>query len=165
VLCTVTICSGLCRIFVLLRVGRVCIRGYRLPDTRLQTVVGLRAVGGVSLLDDPLDVFDEQRVKHVHNLFPLGHQEGPVKWNPYTLQVHRTDLDDVSRFLSFENAVSPPTGHLRHVQKLRSIYHVIVGPPDNSHAVGLHLVAQRLFVLPHYCGDFRPSTHRLHLAH
>lgn len=68
-------------------------------------------------------------------------------------------------FFRFQNPVTTASGHLGYVQQLGPVDHVVVGSSDHRHIVGVHLVAQCLFVLPHGGGDSRSHTRRLILAH
>lgn len=45
---------------------------------------------------------------------------------PDTLQVHRTDFDDVSCLFALENAVSATSSHASHIEQLCAVDHVIV---------------------------------------
>ena len=45
---------------------------------------------------------------------------------PNTLQVHRSDLDNMSDFLAFQDAITPASGHASHIEQLCAINHVIV---------------------------------------
>ena len=45
---------------------------------------------------------------------------------PDTLQMHRSNLDDMTCFLALENAITTTSGHSRNVQKLGTVDHVII---------------------------------------
>lgn len=53
-----------------------------------------------------------------------------IKWLrsfiPDTFEMHWTDLNHVSSFLTFEYSVSSPSSHSGHVEELCAIYHVVV---------------------------------------
>lgn len=45
---------------------------------------------------------------------------------PDPFQVHRSDLDDMTRLFALQYPVSPATSHPRDVQKLGAVDHVVV---------------------------------------
>lgn len=45
---------------------------------------------------------------------------------PDTLQVHWSDFDDVSDLFTLQDTVSSTSGHASHIQKLRTVDHMIV---------------------------------------
>lgn len=120
---------------------------------------------GDSSLDDSLDISHEQRVQQIDNSLALGHGQGTLERNPHALQVHGPDLHHMSDLLQLQDTVTASTRHLRHVQKLGAVDHVVVGTTHHRHVVGVHLVAQGLLVLPHGGGDARTDSRRLVLAH
>jgi len=48
---------------------------------------------------------------------------------PDTLQVHWSDLDDMSDLFTFQDAVTASASHARHVQQLGTVDHVVVWKP------------------------------------
>ena len=64
-------------------------------------------------------------------LFSSQHQEhikSLRSFLPDTLEMHWTDLDHMSSFLTFQYSVSSTSSHSGHVEELGAIYHVVVCP-------------------------------------
>lgn len=127
-------------------------------------VGGAQGCWGDAGLDHSLDVPDKQWVQQVDDTFTLSHGQGSLERNPHTFQVHRSDLDNMPNLLQLQDTVTATTRHLGHVQELGAVDHVVVGTTNHGDVVGVHLVAQGFFILPHGGGDTRTNAWRLVLA-
>lgn len=107
---------------------------------------------------------DEQGIQQVRNLFFVRKFQCTLIWNPDTFQVHRTNLDNMAKFLAFQDTVSATSGHACNVQQLRSIDHMVVFASSHTDALCLYLIAQTTFILPESRRHTRLGTRRLQLT-
>jgi len=76
---------------------------------------------------------------------------------PAALQVHRANLDHVSRLLGLEDAVSPAAGHPCHGQEFGPVDEMVVLPARNTYTLSIYFETKGAFVLPKSDGD--PGFH------
>lgn len=79
--------------------------------------------------------------------------QSTIVWDPDTLEVHRTDFDDVARLFTLQNAIPPTSCHARNVEQFCAIDHVIVLSTGHTYTSSLDLETQTTFVLPQSGGD------------
>ena len=83
---------------------------------------------------------------------------------PNSLQVHWPNFDDMSRFLGFQDPISPRAGHAGHIQEFCAVDEVVVLPTSDTDSFGFDLEAQRALIFPKPCCDSWLHTWRRHLA-
>lgn len=83
---------------------------------------------------------------------------------PNTLEMHRSNFDNMPCLLALENTVATSTRHTSDVQELRTVNHMVVLSPSNANAVRFNLEAQAALVLPQSRGDPRLHTVRCDLS-
>lgn len=75
--------------------------------------------------------------------------------SPNALQVHRTDLDNVTRLLALQDAVSSTPGHSGYIQQFCTVNHMVIFSAGNTDATRVDLKADTALVLPERRSDFR----------
>ena len=67
---------------------------------------------------------------------------------PYAFEVHWPNLDDIPNLFTFQNPVPTTSCHLRNIEKLRAVDHVIVLSPRNAYSIDLNLKTECTLVFP-----------------
>jgi len=96
---------------------------------------------------------DEEWVQTFRDLFLVCKIKSTVVWDPDTFEVHGTNLDDMTRLLALQNAVSPSSCHTSYIQEFRAVDHVVILTTSYTNAVGLDLEAQTALVFPERSSD------------
>jgi hypothetical protein len=110
------------------------------------------------------NVVDKQRIQLLCDLLLVGELEGSLKGNPDTLQVHRTNLDNVACLLALENTITSTSRHAGNIEELGAVDHVIVLTTRNANAFGLDLEAKTAFVFPKRSSHTWLHSWRSHLT-
>lgn len=95
---------------------------------------------------------------------PSESKVGTISCLPDTLEMHRSNLDHMSRLLALKNTVAATAGHASDIEKLGPVDKVIVLASCDTNAIRLHLEAQATFVLPQGRRHSRLHTWRCYLA-
>lgn len=83
---------------------------------------------------------------------------------PNSLQVQWPNFDNVSRFLGFQDPISPPAGHAGHIQEFCAVDEAIVLSTGDTDSFDFNLEAQRALIFPKRCCDSWLHTWRRYLA-
>ena len=127
--------------------------------------IGARLVRGV--IQQASDIMHEHGVQQIGDFFFVGEFQGSFKWNPgpvrmvlryknkktgrdlpNTLQVHRTDFDDMTDLFAFQDTITTTTSHAGDIEQFGAVDHVVVFPAGHTDALGLDLVAKTTLVFP-----------------
>lgn len=67
---------------------------------------------------------------------------------PDTLEVHRADLDDVSRLLTLQDTISAASCHASDIEQLGTVDHVVVFTTSDAYAFGFDLETETALIFP-----------------
>jgi hypothetical protein len=84
------------------------------------------------MIQERTDVMHEEGVQLLGDLFLVGEIKSSIKWNPDTLQVHGTNLDNMTRLFALQDAIASTSGHACDVQQLCAIDHMVVYKSQSS---------------------------------
>jgi hypothetical protein len=62
------------------------------------------------------DVMHEEGIQLFGDLLLVGKIKGTIEWDPNAFQVHWTNFDDMSCFLTLQNAIASSTSHTSNIQ-------------------------------------------------
>jgi hypothetical protein len=100
------------------------------------------------VVKESTNVVDEEWIEEFGNLLLVGEFKGTFEWNPDAFQMHGPYLHDVFHLLALQDAIATTTSHACYVEKLGTVYHVVILSPSNTSAFNIHLKAQCSLILP-----------------